>query len=257
MTFIIDVSELETFEECLNSPDSRNTPLSPADYCELKRAQAPHLQWDWGRPGVSLGPPIGNGPFEGIQIFAQPGGPLPPVPAEAPLPPTARDDAMTPESLPGFAGWNIPGKEFLQFIGGVLTKVLADPIFDTDILFEEPQEDDVAWIDDLGQLVGIAAPFLGGSTPAPQVYTTGYDPSEPVLANGGTSGPGAPVTFANCAPGASPVWKKVCGEYKWVTPKRRRRRQLLTNRDYDDLLKLQTIKVNANMTAAISKALTR
>lgn len=53
------------------------------------------------------------------------------------------------------------------------------------------------------------------------------------------------------------VYKKVCGQYKWVKQKRRRRRKLLTDSDYNGLLKLQTLKNNANMNIAIAKALGR
>jgi len=62
---------------------------------------------------------------------------------------------------------------------------------------------------------------------------------------------------AVCNTGASPVYKKVCGVYKWVYPKRRRRRTLLTESDYNALLRVQNLKVNQNMTVAIAKALTR
>lgn len=53
------------------------------------------------------------------------------------------------------------------------------------------------------------------------------------------------------------VYKKVCGQYKWVKQKHRRRRKLLTDADYNGLLKLQTLKNNANMNIAIAKALGR
>lgn len=53
------------------------------------------------------------------------------------------------------------------------------------------------------------------------------------------------------------VYKKVCGQYKWVKQKHRRRRKLLTDSDYNGLLKLQTLKNNANMNIAIAKALGR
>jgi len=65
------------------------------------------------------------------------------------------------------------------------------------------------------------------------------------------------VASAVCNTGASPVYKKVCGVYKWVYPKRRRRRALLTESDYNALLRVQNLKVNQNMTVAIAKALTR
>lgn len=53
------------------------------------------------------------------------------------------------------------------------------------------------------------------------------------------------------------VYKKVCGEYRWVKQKRRRRRQLLTESDFNALLRIQALKVNTNMTIAIAKALGR
>lgn len=47
-----------------------------------------------------------------------------------------------------------------------------------------------------------------------------------------------------------------CGAGGWIKY-RRKRRKLLSESDFNSLLKLQTLKVNANMTIAISKALTR
>lgn len=44
--------------------------------------------------------------------------------------------------------------------------------------------------------------------------------------------------------GGSPVYKKVCGAYKWVTPKRRRRKQLLTKSDAKGLAALKGILGN-------------
>lgn len=53
------------------------------------------------------------------------------------------------------------------------------------------------------------------------------------------------------------VYKKVCGEYRWVKQKRRRRRQLLTNRDYNDLLKIATLPNKDNIKIALAKSLGR
>ncbi len=39
--------------------------------------------------------------------------------------------------------------------------------------------------------------------------------------------------------GAQPVYKKVCGVYKWVIPKKKRRKQLLSNSDASGLAKLK------------------
>lgn len=41
--------------------------------------------------------------------------------------------------------------------------------------------------------------------------------------------------------GGSPVYKKVCGGYRWVYPKRRRRKQLLTKSDAAGLAQLKGI----------------
>lgn len=53
------------------------------------------------------------------------------------------------------------------------------------------------------------------------------------------------------------VYKKVCGAYRWVHQKRRRRKKLLTDADFNALLRIQALKVNSNMTIAIAKALGR
>ncbi len=47
-----------------------------------------------------------------------------------------------------------------------------------------------------------------------------------------------------CGPCASPVYKKVCGGYKWVYPKRKRRKQLLTRSDARGLAALKGILGN-------------
>lgn len=52
--------------------------------------------------------------------------------------------------------------------------------------------------------------------------------------------PGAPAT-GQCSHGPSPVYKKVCGEYKWVTPKRRRRKALVTQTDLKGLAALKGV----------------
>lgn len=44
--------------------------------------------------------------------------------------------------------------------------------------------------------------------------------------------------------GAAPVYKKVCGEYRWVTPKKRRRKRLATQSDLKDLAALKGILGN-------------
>jgi len=62
----------------------------------------------------------------------------------------------------------------------------------------------------------------------------------------GVPGPGVftPSAPAAACGGASPVYKKVCGEYKWVQPKRRRRKRLATQGDLKDLAALKGILGN-------------
>lgn len=54
--------------------------------------------------------------------------------------------------------------------------------------------------------------------------------------------PGVSAPTGGC--GAQPVYKKVCGVYKWVTPKRRRRKQLVTMGDAKGLATLKGILGN-------------
>jgi len=56
--------------------------------------------------------------------------------------------------------------------------------------------------------------------------------------------PEAPSAPAQSHCGGSPVYKKVCGEYRWVTPKRRRRKRLATQSDLKDLAALKGILGN-------------
>lgn len=48
---------------------------------------------------------------------------------------------------------------------------------------------------------------------------------------------------------------KVCGVWKWVKSRRHRRRKLLTEADYNGLLKIQTLKNTQNIQIALAKAL--
>lgn len=59
--------------------------------------------------------------------------------------------------------------------------------------------------------------------------------------------PEAPVSASGCGP--KPVYKMVCGQYKWVIPKRKRRKQLLTASDAAGLANLVNILGNGKATA--------
>jgi len=76
--------------------------------------------------------------------------------------------------------------------------------------------------------------LAAGFVAPPGVVGNGGAPVIPPPPSGGGGACGIP-----CGP--SPVWKKVCGVYKWVTPKRRRRKQLLTQSDAAGLAKLKGI----------------
>ena len=60
----------------------------------------------------------------------------------------------------------------------------------------------------------------------------------------GVPGPGVFTPDVQACGGASPVYKKVCGQYKWVTPKKRRRKRLATQSDLKDLAALKGILGN-------------
>lgn len=65
-------------------------------------------------------------------------------------------------------------------------------------------------------------------------------PSSVAVASGLPVPPPPPGPSTDCGT-AKPVYKMVCGNWKWVYPKRRRRRQLLTNSDANGLARLKGI----------------
>jgi len=85
-----------------------------------------------------------------------------------------------------------------------------------------------------GPFIGPIQP-MGFATPA-SIATPGWGG-----ASGGGGPPPAPPGNGGDGCGPSPVYKKVCGVYKWVYPKRRRRRQLITLSDAAGLAKLKGI----------------
>ncbi len=101
------------------------------------------------------------------------------------------------------------------------------------------------FIDDLGDL---AIDWIGGQIRQPGVGGTQlpmFPLSDVPATTGGTTtvipGTGGPMMPAAVCNGPSPVYKKVAGQYRWVYPKRRRRRQLLTQSDAAGLAKLKGI----------------
>lgn len=118
--------------------------------------------------------------------------------------------------------------------------------------------DDMGWFDDAyywvdetlfgGDLPGGADPGMPGGG-AGTAFFPGGPATGPVPAPGGGGGnlPPAvipPASGGYCGPSgsmAAPVWKKVCGQYKWVYSKRRRRKRLASKGDLADLAALKGI----------------
>lgn len=116
--------------------------------------------------------------------------------------------------------------------------------------------DDMGWYEDLdrdwfgGMLPGGADPGDGGFNPVlfPQ-FPGGPGGTPPILPPMGPIPPGGggglpPMPPGNnCGPAscAAPVWKKVCGQYRWVYGKRRRRKRLASKGDLADLAALKGI----------------
>lgn len=87
---------------------------------------------------------------------------------------------------------------------------------------------------------------IQGKTPGTGVVG-GPGPGQQTYAADGGIVEGAQMVY-DCASGPPPpqcggsaVYKKVCGSYRWVYPKRRRRRQLLTKSDAAGLAQLKGI----------------
>lgn len=113
-------------------------------------------------------------------------------------------------------------------------------------------EEGMGWFDDPENVYGwVDKTFFGGELPG------GYVPGTELVGTGGEAPPpggpppGSVYSMADpnngngggaCGvPGPKPVWKCVCGTYKWVLPKRRRRKSLATKGDLKDLAALKGI----------------
>jgi len=113
------------------------------------------------------------------------------------------------------------------------------------------------FFDDLGDLgvEYLGQTLFGGNQPAglsPNVVTSGAGTYNPTLGVGVGGSP--PINPQTGQPYKNMLYNPRTG--KW-TRCRRRRRKLLTDSDFNGLLKIQTLKVNNNMSIAIAKALSR
>ncbi len=120
--------------------------------------------------------------------------------------------------------------------------------------------EEVSFWDDLGDLaINVISQELGGGATG-MVGTSVIPQSQGGIVNGVppttvVSGIGLPPINPNTGqPYKNMKWDPYKG--KWVRC-RRRRRKLLTESDYNALLKIQTLKNNQNMQVAIAKALSR
>ncbi len=111
------------------------------------------------------------------------------------------------------------------------------------------------------KVAGSQPQFVGydiqGLNPFSNVPLNQYDMAAPMVDPGGILPPVGGGGGSCDDPSKGWVYKKVCGQYKWVKPKRRRRKVLLTESDFDSLLRIQSLKVNQNMTVALAKTLAR
>ncbi len=123
---------------------------------------------------------------------------------------------------------------------------------------QKPEETDVGVFSDIydqidtgwgGMLPGGVPPFwdsptLGipnigpSSMPSPLPMPT---TSPVIIGPDGSTLPGQFQKGGSCEGGPYPVWKRVCGTYKWVMPKRRRRKQLATKGDIKSLAALKGV----------------
>ncbi len=110
---------------------------------------------------------------------------------------------------------------------------------------ELPGEPEMGWYDDIdrdyfdGMLPGGVPPNL---TPGIPGFGPGNVPSDPAVpVNPIPSSPGVTPSLSGCGvddPMKNCVYKRVCGQWRWVKQKRRRRKQLFTQRDAQQMSSL-------------------
>lgn len=144
-----------------------------------------------------------------------------------------------------------PGLYTVEGFGGTFTAAQMMGNFQIDVgsptggFVASDTEESMGWYSDLdeqffgGMLPGGAEPGTGGFAGMPgygfggpaTVGPGGAAPTPTPAANGA---PMPPQLMAGCAvddPWKGCVYKRVCGQWRWVKQKRRRRRQLFTQRD--------------------------
>lgn len=125
-------------------------------------------------------------------------------------------------------GWGEPGY------------VTVPQVYKQEIFPNEDEENDVGWITDVYTIYDAVVEggnLPGGAPPQQIVQTVVGDPG------GGGQPPAVINQGAACGddPSRGMVYKKVCGQYRWVKQKRRRRKSLATKGDLQDLASLKGI----------------
>lgn len=185
-------------------------------------------------------------------------------------------DKASIEALPNFAWWHGDNTYFIRDASGALvlqtageipateptggTTVVETPTYVPNNTMFPSGGEEVSFWDDLGDL---AISWIGQEA---GLFPTTTVPQTPSVITGGGGTGGVPPTTVVSSPGLPPINPNTGQPYKnmkwdpykgkWVRC-RRRRRKLLTDSDYNALLKIQTLKNNQNMQVAIAKALGR
>lgn len=118
-----------------------------------------------------------------------------------------------------------------------------DPLGNSEGIVETTEDSDMGVLDDLWEKIDeeIFDGWLPGGAPP------GGDPNLPAVpgvtpipgTGGPIAGPAGPTSSPAC--GGRPVYKYSCGAYRWVYPKRRRRKPLVTQSDLKGLAALKGV----------------
>jgi len=199
-----------------------------------------------GVPGVvsvtGASPPT-TLPVQVAPVHSPPNQSVLPVPDQTFRPDESGSASVVVQAADWFEYWNIinGGGQAMPPIGG--GTVGAGP----NLINQE--DEDVSLIYDVidvaigGWLPGGPVSPWGANTPPPNQFSDVVLTGNAGGDGGGSLPPVVTTGGGSCGPGggAQPVYKKVCGVYKWVTPKRRRRRALATKGNLKDLAALKGI----------------
>lgn len=151
-----------------------------------------------------------------------------------------------------FVSWHNPAKgEYIARVNGTLVKKTTTP--QSQVVTNAPvvqQEDSIM---DLGNILGTVQQVAnivntvrsGGQT---QFVSNNMPNWQQAMESGPSAGTPDYVPFVDVIPqqpangcGGKPVYKYSCGAYKWVFPKKRRRKALVTKQDIAGLAQLKGV----------------